>query len=433
MMQMRPFQIILVSVFAVLAIVGLLVFSMFKGFNSASSAGTVVIWGTLPSSAVNGGLQELMKQHKEFTSISYVEKRADSFDTDLADALASGTGPDLVIINQEQLLTEIPKIQTIPFSSIPQRDFLDSYLSIDQMYLNSTGTYAIPLAVDPLVLYYNRAILSSSGVASPPATWEAVTGLAPLITKQSGGQAISRSTIAFGSYANVTNARAILSLLFLQAGASITRTTAQGVRSTLGAQPTPNDPGSAPAQAALSFYTQFANPAKTTYSWNPSLVPSRQAFISGDLAFYVGFASEEPALKAANPNLDFDMAPIPQSGVGGTRKTYGLAYAFVIPKVAKNPGGAYSTARGLTASDVLPALSVSLGMAPAQRSLLTNNPADPFTAVYYPEALNAAGWLSPAPSATDSVFAAMISNITTGRYDAPQALSAADQSLNAAL
>src|SRR6185437_6254818 len=212
---------ILVSVFAVLAIVGLLVFSMFKGFNSASSAGTVVIWGTLPSSAVNGGLQELMKQHKEFTSISYVEKRADSFDTDLADALASGTGPDLVIINQEQLLTEIPKIQTIPFSSIPQRDFLDSYLSIDQMYLNSTGTYAIPLAVDPLVLYYNRAILSSSGVASTPATWEAVTGLAPLITKQSGGQAISRSTIAFGSYANVTNARAILSLLFLQAGASI--------------------------------------------------------------------------------------------------------------------------------------------------------------------------------------------------------------------
>jgi len=435
MMHMRPFQIILITVFAVLAIVGLIVFSMFKGFGGgAGDVGPVVIWGTLPETAVTDAITNLTRGQKQFSSVTYVEKPAGTFDNDLANALAAGTGPDMVIVNQEQLLTEAPKMRVIPFtSSFSQRNFLDSYLAIDQIYITTSGTYAVPLVVDPLVLYYNRAILSSVGVATPPATWEAVTGLAPLITKQSGGQSVSRSTIAFGSYGNVTNARAILSLLFLQAGSSITQDTSFGVRSTLGTPPTSANPGVAPAEAAVNFYTQFANPAKTTYSWNPSLVSSRQAFISGDLALYVGFASEEASLRAANPNLDFDMAPIPQSGVGSTRKTYGLAYAFLIPKVSAHPDGAFATALGLTGAGVLPSFSLSVGMAPAERSLLTSNPNDAYASIYYPEALNATGWLSPAPAATDAVFSAMITNVTTGRFDTPQALTAADQSLNAAM
>ncbi len=429
---MRPFQIILLAVFGVFAVIGLVVFSTFSGFGNTSGAvGTVVIWGPLPKDAVNNAIDKLKQGHKEFANISYMEKRADTFDADLANALASGTGPDLVIINQEQLLTEEPKMEVIPFSSIPQRTFLDTYLALDQIYLNSSGTYAVPLVVDPLVLYYNRAILSSVGVATAPTTWEAVTGLVPLITKVSGNQVISRSTVAFGGYANVTNARAVLSLLLLQAGSAITQTTNQGVRSVLGAQSTTNT-GTTPAQAAVNFYTQFANPAKTVYSWNPALILSRQAFISGDLAFYIGYASEEPGLEAANPNLDFDMTGVPQSGVSSARKTYGLGYAFAIPKVAANKSGAYSTAMGLTSADVLPSFALGLSMAPAKRALLTTNPANQYSAVYYPEALNAVGWLSPAPDAVDHVFAVMINNITTGRYDAPQALTAADQSLNAA-
>lgn len=433
MKNLHPFQIILIAVFAVLGLVGLYVFSTFTGFSGGTTnVGTVVIWGTLPKTAMNDALGNLRTAHKEFTGVSYSQKAAATFDTDLANALASGTGPDLIIINQEQLITEQAKIESIPFSSIPQRSFLNTYVALDQLYLNAQGTYAVPIVVDPLVLYYNRAILSSSGVASPPATWEAVPGLAAFMTKSSGGQTITRSTVALGSYTNITNARAILSLLFLQAGTSITQNTSHGMQGVLSVE-TPGSTGQSAAQAAVNFYTQFANPAKTVYSWNPSLPPSRQAFLSGDLAFYIGYASEQGALKAANPNLDFDMAAIPQSAVGGLRKTYGLGYAFAIPKVATNKTGAYSAAVGITAPSILPSLASELGMAPAQRSLLVTSPSNPYTSIYYPEALSAAGWLSPAPSTVDTIFAAMINNITTGRYDAPQALTAADQSLNAAL
>ncbi len=432
MMHMRPFQIILLAVFAVSALVGLYVFSTFNGFGtSAAQVGTVVIWGPLPQSAVDSTLNILKQGHKEYANVTYIEKRADTFDTELANALASGVGPDLIIINQEQLLTEIPKIQTIPYASIPQRTFLDTFLSLDQIYLNATGTYGIPITVDPLVLYYNRALLASAGVPTPPATWEAVGGLVPLITKQNGSQVISRSTIALGSYGNITNARAILSLLFLQAGSVVTKSTPQGMRSTLGETATSGGVAT-PAQAAVNFYTQFANPGKTVYSWNPSLSPSRQAFTTGDLALYIGYASELSSLKAANPNLSFDMAPIPEPGTSGTRKNYGLGYAFAIPKVSKNTSGAYLLATAFVDDIALKSLSASLGMAPAKRALLTLDPSNPYTAVYYPEALNTAGWLSPAPSAVDTIFSAMINNITSGRYDASQALTAADQSLNAA-
>lgn len=432
MLGMRPFQIILVTIFAVLAVIGLYVFSTFSGFGGETRVGVVKIWGTLPAEAMENAIGRLKQEHREFENITYIEKRAETFDAELANALAAGTGPDLIILNQEHLLVEKPRIEIIPFSSISQRSYLDTYLALNELYLTPTGTYAVPLVVDPLVLYYNRSILSSVGVAMPPATWEAVTGLVSLITKQTGGQAITRSTVAFGSYTNVTNARAVLSLLLLQAGSAITQNTTLGMRSTLAA-PSPTGAAAAPAESALNFYTQFANPAKTVYSWNPSLPSSRQAFLSGDLAFYLGYASEVGALRAANPNLDFDMAAIPQPATNAARKTYGLGYAFSIPKVAANKSGAYSVALGLTASDILPALALELGMAPAKRAMLTTSPAHPFTTVYYPEALNAVGWLSPAPAAVDAVFTGMITNITTGRYDTPQALTAADQSLNAAL
>jgi ABC-type glycerol-3-phosphate transport system substrate-binding protein len=434
MLHMRPFQIILIAVFAVLGLIGLYVFSTFSGFgNNAAQIGTVVVWGTLPAKAVNSGIEALKIAHKEYAGVSYVEKPVASFDTDLANALASGQGPDLVIIDQEELVAEAPKIQQIPFKSIPQRTFLDTFVSEDELYLTSTGTYGIPIVIDPLVLYYNRALLSGAGIASPPTTWEAVIGLTPSVTKQNGNQTVSVAAVPFGGYGNVTNARAILSLLLLQAGSPITQTNNQGLRSVLGDTSASTDTtGNTPAEAALNFYTQFANPSRTVYSWNPSLPVSRQAFTSGDLALYPGFASEEAGLAAANPNLDFDMAVIPQPGSGGMNATYGLAYTFVFPKVAKNMAGAYSTALSLTASDILPNLAEALGMAPAKRSLLVSDPTNRYTSVYYPQALTAKGWLSPLPSVVDGVFSAMISSMTTGRSDVKQALSDADLSLNAA-
>ncbi len=420
------------AIFGVLALVGLFLFANFQGFtNGAAPVGNVTIWGTLPAPAMQTAIQSLEQAHPEFTGTTYIEKPVDGFDAAVADALAAGSGPDLVLITQEQLASEQNKLKVIPFSSISERTYRDTYLPEDELYLSSQGSYAIPFVLDPLMLYYNRPILASAGAALPPSNWEAVTGLSPAITRISSGQSITRSTVALGTYDNIENARAIISLLFFQAGNKISGSNGSEVRSTLASQTTSSF-GTTPTESALNFYTEFANSAKTIYSWNRSLPSSRQAFVAGDLALYFGYASEISALKAANPNLDFDMAPVPQATTGSVQATYGQAYAFAIPKVSKNASGAFRAAIALTGKDVLPTIAHALGMAPAQRKLLVPTTNDLYEPLYFPQALIAHGWLSPAPSRTDTILATMISNVESGRLSASDAIQSASLAIDAA-
>ncbi|MDB5237377.1 MAG: hypothetical protein JWL88_479 [Parcubacteria group bacterium] len=428
----RPFQIIVFGVFILLAFVGLFLFANFTGFGTtAAKIGTVTIWGVLPDTSVSTELEALKATHKEYEKVAYVQKSPDTFDAVLANALASGTGPDLILISQEQLVAEKNKLDVIPFSVISERAYLDTFVPITELYLTDQGTYGIPFAVDPLVMYYNRTTLSSAGIATPPSSWEAVTGLAPRLSQKSGGQ-VSRSAIALGGYGNIDNARAIISLLLFQAGSPITTLSNGAVRAALTQSSSAASVGVNPAESAVSFYAQFADPAKTVYSWNGSLPSARQAFVSGDLALYLGYASEEPFLAAANPNLDFDMTIVPQPSTSQTRTTYGLAYAFAVPKATHNYSGAVAVAREFTSKDIALQAARALSMAPAQRALLTPAANDRFPAVFYREALTAKGWLSPLPAATDSIFAAMIGNISSGRSNVQDALTTADQALDSA-
>ena len=227
------------------------------------------------------------------------------------------------------------------------------------------------------------------------------------------------------------NARAIISLLLLQAGTPITHT--ENGRLRAGLNEGPEVSGTSASISALSFYTQFSDPAKTVYSWNRALPDARQAFLAGDLALYFGYASELPAIRAGNPNLDFDMAPVPQPSRSTTRSTYGLAYAFAIPKTSQNPSGAYAAAIALADRNAQLQAANALSMVPAARAALIPASEDRFQPVYFPEALVAQGWLSPSAATTDSIFGAMIGNITSGRMDIGQALTTANQALDSAL
>lgn len=428
---MKPFQLILLAVFSVLALVGLVLFANFGGFGgSGDKVGSVTIWGTLPASAVGDALAQLKASDQSYNGVTYRQVDDLAFTTNLAEALASGAGPDLLLISQEHLASQQGKLAVIPFSVISERDYIDTYLPITELFLSTDGTYGIPYVVDPVVLYYNRTLLSQGGAASVPATWEAVTGFAEQLTRRNGG-AIAQAIVPFGVYENVENARAIVSLLLLQAGNPITSVTQGNLHPTLSSGT--GTYGATPTQSAVSFYTQFADPAKTVYTWNRSFPSARQAFLSGDLMFYIGFASELPQLRASNPNLDLDMAPIPQPQTANIRATFGRAYAFAIPRASKNPSGALLTAQSLADATRQGAAATAMSMAPAMRSLLTPSATDRYQPIYFREALIANGWLSPSPIATDQIFSTMIGSITSGRMSIAQALQAAEQAIEATL
>ncbi len=426
---MRPFQIILLAVFGLLALVGLLVFSNFKGFGGGTTAvGKVTIWGTLSQNAMDAEIGALRANDQSFASVTYVEKPEEGFDEALAEAIASGVGPDMTLLSQEHLVVERNKLSVI--GSIPERTYLDTFAPLSELYLTTNGTFGIPFVIDPLVMYYNRSVLSSAGFVGPPTSWEAVTGLSNQLTKTATGQ-ISQSVVPFGVYDNVQNARAIVSLLLMQSGAAITTVGNNGLRSTLQASGITG--GVTPAESAMSFYTQFADPAKTVYTWNASLPDARQAFTSGNLVLYPGYASEQPILSATNPNLDFDMAAIPQPQTSKNRITYGKVYAFSIPKASTNAPGALLTATALTDTALSLGTAQRLSMAPATRTGLSKGANGKYTAIFYPEALAAKGWLSPAPSVTDRIFSTMIRSITSGRAQVTEALSTANQAIDSSL
>jgi ABC-type glycerol-3-phosphate transport system substrate-binding protein len=321
-------------------------------------------------------------------------------------------------------------IAPIPFSTLPVSAFTNTFIEEGNVFAvpNGGGYYGIPFLVDPLALFSNRAILASSGIAKPPASWEALTGLVPKVALLTSSRQITRGLIALGTYDNVRNARGILSSLFLQTGI---RPSSYSTTGALSANLSNAGSGTRPGQAVLGFYTQFADPSKVSYTWNASLPDSAQAFLAGDLALYIGYVSEARFLKAANPNLDFAVAPLPQPATAKGRSVYGLVYALMIPRGAKNAASAYQVALLLTSQAAqASSAAATTGLAPAALAELANVPADPTAAVAYAEALYAGGWLSPAPVDVDSVFSGMIGNVISGRSTPETALANAERSLN---
>jgi ABC-type glycerol-3-phosphate transport system substrate-binding protein len=430
--RLSTFQLVLLSAFGLFALIGLVVLATSKNLGNGTNIGTVTIWGTLPQAAVNQEIQAITTTDKSYSKVTYVQQPEGTFDEAVANAIASGEGPNLLLINQEQLISEEDKINVIPFSSIPQRTFATTYLPEDQLYLTTNGTYGIPYVVDPLVLYYNETLLTQAGIATPPASWEAVTGVAPSLTHLQNNLPV-QSAIALGTYSNIEDARGILSLLFMQAGSTITQLSNTGLRSTLGAANSNTLTGVSSVAAALNFYTQFSDPTRTVYSWSSTISSAQQAFTANTLALYVGYASERPIIAAANPNLSFTMAPIPQPQTASLKADYGLAYAFVIPKAAQNQTGAYLTAQKLADPAYLGPAAQALSMAPANRTILTASSSDEYEPVYFPAALIASGWLSPDPSVTDTIFSDMITSIASDKLNATDAVNAADQALDIAL
>ena len=413
---------------------GLFVFATYSSNGSGNNTiGTVKVWGTLPKEAMNATLTSVTQVDEGMKNVSYVEKDPSTLPADLAAAIATETAPDLVLASQEELFALAKFIAPIGTDTISASTFTSTFVDEGNLFTapGGAGYFGIPFLVDPLVLFWNNNILSSSGIAKPPATWEALIGLMPNVAVLTPSKQVTRGLIALGTYDNVHNARGILSALFLQTNVPMVRYSAGGVLSAdLGEQ---TGGGVPTGEAVVGFYTQFADPSKVSYTWNSSEPDSQQAFGAGDLALYLGYASEVLFLRATNPNLAFSVAPLPQPVTALGKGTYGLVYAFMIPRGVKNPTGAYQAAALFTNSAEQDIAAKMTGLAPATRGALSTAPADPTAVVAYTSALYAKGWLSPAPLDVDKVFSSMIGDVVSGRSMSDTAVSNAARSLTSLL
>ena len=425
-MNTSPFQLVVLGIFAVCILVGVGVFAI-SGGGRGNSVGVVNIWGTLDSNVVDTALQALRQNDKTFQDTHYVQRPAATYTADLVNAMAAGQGPDLFLITQEYLIPFSNKIFTIPYSSVSQATYLSSYFDEGQLFLTPQGPQALPFVVDPLVMYWNKTLFSSAGIAQPPTQWNDLLPIAQKLTTLSGSQVITRSAVALGAWSNITNAKAILSTLFMQAGDQIVGRGADGTyQATFGMQLS----GSAenPSGSALRFYTDFGNPGKQNYSWNRSLPNSANAFLAGTLAVYFGFASEYATLASRNPNLQIGVATVPQ--LGTIASTYSRMTGVAISRSSQNPQGALAIAIRLTSQSGA-AAAAAVGLVPARRDAAPDSTANAAAAVFGRSALIGRGWLDPSPAQTDALFGQMVESVTSGASTPTGAVSDAAQKLEA--
>lgn len=430
---MNLFRIVLFGVFIFFTIFAVLVFSgILPIFRDAPEGikGTVTIWGTMPEEFLAEPIRNVNLDNQGIFSIQYSEKRPGSFDRELVEALASDKGPDMIILPQDLIVRQADRVFPLPFENYSERVFRDTFAEAGELYLSEEGILALPVLLDPMVMYWNRDLYSAEGIATPPTFWDTFFIHAPVLTVKDETGNIQKSAVALGEYQNISHAKDILSLLILQAGNPIVKRDNGNLSVVLRERMGKVVP---PAESALRFYTEFANPAKPSYSWSRALSNSKDMFLAGDLATYFGFASDRVEIEARSPNLNFDAARIPQPREGEIQKTFADMFGIAVLKGTRNLQTAFHAALILSGDDFVSSLANASGLPPARRDLLSEKPSDAFGALFYESALISDSWLDPNPAESKIIFQTMIENVLSGRSTIGQAIERARKELESLL
>ncbi len=412
-MKTNTTQIVILGIFILFIVIGVIVFAKFGTNNTVTSTTTVEVWGTIPEGTFSKILENVNASATSPISVSYKELPPETFESTLIESLADGVGPDLVLIPSTMLLKNQKKFSIIGFDVLSERDFKDTFTQAGEVFLTSDGSYAVPVLTDPLVMYWNRDMLSSNNIARPPTTWEEILKLVPILTKTTDDKRILKSALAFGDYKNVRHFKDVLMALTLQSGGHIIDRDANGNPVNHIGDHVENVAN--PFSVALGFFTQFSDPLRSVYSWNRSLPEDMQMFLNGDLAFYFGPASEADQIREKNPNLNFDVAPIPEPQNANTKATASTVYGFAILATSQNKAAAYTAAATLAGSNASQYFAAATGLAPVRRDVLSQVPTGAFDAVFWQSALYALGYLDPNPALTSGYLAQTVDDVVTGK------------------
>jgi ABC-type glycerol-3-phosphate transport system substrate-binding protein len=285
--------------------------------------------------------------------------------------------------------------------------------------------------VDPMIMYYNKALISSAFILDVPQYWDEFPEFASQITQYNGTGEVIISATALGTFDNIPSAKNIITALIMQNKNNIINVDPATMknRSILAFD---EDQIQRTTQA-MDFYTSFARFGSNTYSWNEALVDSKNKFISGDLAIHFGPGSEAQDIRRKNPNLDFGVALFPQVRENTSRSTHGAMTGVAIAKQSTNIPASINVASKIAGSLFADGLSRDLNVAPARKDLLRNAPDDALSTLIYNSAIISRGWIDSDPDATNELFRGLVRNINTGSLSTRDAISRASAGLNTIL
>lgn len=360
---------------------------------SKSNAPKLVIWGTFDNPEL---FSDLIGPYVERTQakITYVPKNPETYEQELINALAAGSGPDIFFFKNTWLLKHYNKVQPAPKSLFTVSAIEQNYPQVVvRDFTAGDNVFAIPLFLDTLALFYNQSLLDQATIPFPPKTLEELVEMAPKLTKFNERRDILYAGVALGTVENISHATDILSLLILQAGSNIVGNDYIITlnRTNAGIQ-------------ALNFYTQFAKPKNRVYSWDEKMGNSIEEFARGKVALVFGYASDIPIIRSISPYLNFKISPMPQPASAQLRKDYASYYGLAVNKQSRYKQAAWEFISYLSQNEVAEAFARKVNLPPAKRVLLDRLRNQPIMDVFSRQAFTALSWPQADPVLINRIF-----------------------------
>lgn len=385
--------------------------------------------------------------------------RLEEYENEILNALSEDKGPDVFLIHNTWVGKYLPKIQPSPPSvrvaqqvvtgtvrkqvvyevveakTISPRqyrqDFVDAVAKDGIRRVNVSTladqpkfedrVVAIPMSVDTLALYYNKDLLNTAGIATPPDGWDQFQAQVRRLVRQNALGEIVQAGAGFGTGSNVERSPDIMALLMMQNGTVMADDngypTFERIPPDLASErDTP------PAFEALGFYTDFANPSKDVYSWNLSMPNSLDAFIQGSSAFFLGYSYHLPVIRARAPKINLGITKVPQI-TGNPEVNFANYWMWTVSKKAKNADLAWHFVNFLTNATEAPKYLEAAKRPAARRALLTSQLEDEDIGVFSSQVLTAKSWYRGVdPKNAELAIIDMIDGVVQGTLDPRNAL-----------
>ena len=456
----------------------ILAFFLFAGLLIVSGCGckqtsthqynlSLEIWGTQDySDALQEAFDSYKKIDPNITSIIYKKIATNTYKQELVDALASGQGPDIFLLNNAWLPSFKDKIMPAPVapSVIDEKKFRSNFVDVAaDDFIDSGKIYAVPLTVDSLGLYYNKDLFNQAGITSPPVDWNQFIADARKLTKIDATGGIVQSAAAIGTAYNINRSTDVLNLIMLQNG---TKMVDDNGKINFDNSTTVNNQTVFPGEDALNFYTQFASSGSPNYTWNPNQDYSIDAFSEGKTAMMFNYSWHMATVADKAPKLNFGVAPVPQfpntprvnfanywafgvaknkiavsSPYGGTQSKaapvsndtrVAEAWKFLTYLTTKPDGTFVSTSSGTGLGKTFsasfdPAKSYleKTGEPAARRDIIETQENDPKIGVFATDNLIDKSWRESNSDSIESIFATMIDQVNKGQASVSDALKTA--------
>ncbi len=340
--------------------------------------------------------------------------------------MASGRGPDIFMIHHTWVPKYEDKIWAAPSDLVLIKDIQDNFVDVVYKDFVVDGyVVALPLSVDTLALYYNKDIFNTVGIAQPPETWEEFLDVLEKLTIKDDRDNIIRAGASIGTARNVNRSTDILSLLMLQSGAQMTDQ--NKTRVIFDDAVKLDNESFYPGQRALEFYTDFANPLKSSYTWNTRMHYSIDAFYEGTAAMIFNYSYHLPTIKAKSPYLNFGVARMPQIESSEKDINYANYWGMSVSRNSESSEQAWEFINWLVQKESSKKYLEETKKPTARRDLVDWQKDDKDVGIFAEQSLSAQSWYQVDSLSIENIFADMIESVVLGEETIGKAI---DKSIN---